>query len=99
MLTSLDIISLFKTARGSYSLIVCLPTDDDMFCLREAILAIIYSISLGADAGCLSRLILSDAAYKRSLVTSVGFDRLSGAFKSYDPNIADDAKDGIRKKR
>ena len=99
MLTSLDIISLFKTAWESYSPIVGPPTDDNMVRLREAILTILYSISLGADAGCPSRLILSDAAYKRSLATNVGFDRMSGAFKSYDPEIANDATDGVRKKR
>ena len=70
-----------------------------MVCLREAILTILYSVSLGANSGCPSRLILSGVAYKRSLATSVGFDSMSGAFKSYDPDIADDATDGVLKKR
>ena len=37
--------------------------------------------------------------YKRSLATSVGFDRMSGAFKSYNPDIDDDATDGVCRKR
>ena len=48
--------------------------------LREAILTILYSISLGADAGFLSGLILTDAAYKRSLDTTVSFEPMIGAF-------------------
>ena len=82
MPTSSDIISLFKTAWESYSPIVGPPTDDNMVCLREAILTILYSISLGADTGCLSGLILADVAYKRSIATNAGFDSMSGAFKS-----------------
>ena len=70
-----------------------------MFRLCKAILIILYSISPGADSGCPSRLILSNAAFNRSLTTSVGFDRISGAFKSYDPDIADDAMEGVCKKR
>ena len=67
--------------------------------LREAILTILYSISLGADAGCPSGLILFEAEYKRLLATDVVFDRMSGAYKSYDPDIANDATDGLRNKR
>ena len=51
MSTSSEIISLFNTARESYASIVGPPTYDNMVRLREAILAIIYSISLGADTG------------------------------------------------
>ena len=67
--------------------------------LREAILTILYSISLGADADRPSGLILADAAYKRSLAPGVVFDSMSGAFKSYDPGIAADATDDVQKKR
>ena len=98
MSTSLDIIPFFKTAWESYPPIVGSPTDDDMVRLREAILTIMNSISLGADAGCLSGFILTDEVYKRSLATSIGFDSMSGAFKSYYPDIADDATDGVQKK-
>ena len=99
MSTSLDIISLFKTAWESYPPIVGPPTDDVMVCLYEAILTILYSISLGANAGCPSGLILSDAVYRRSLATSVGFNSMSGAFKSYNPDMADNSTDGVCKKR
>ena len=60
---------MFNTAWENYSLIVSPPTDNDMVRLRKAILVILYSISLGADAGFPSRLILANAAYKRSLRT------------------------------
>ena len=95
----MDIISLSKTAWENYSPIVDPPTDDDMVGLREAILTILYSIFLGANAGCPSRLILSDAAYKHSLATSIGFDSMSGAFKSYNMDIADNSTDSVCKKR
>ena len=49
--------------------------------LREAILAILYSISLVANTGCLSGLILANAAYKRSLGTTGSFDHIIGDFK------------------
>ena len=55
--------------------------------LCEAILAILYSVSLGANALCPSGLILTNVAYKRSLVTTVSFDPMIGAFKSYDLSI------------
>ena len=67
--------------------------------LRKAILTILYSISLSANVGCPSGLILSDAAYKQSLATNTGFDSMSGTFKSYDPDIADNATYGVCKKR
>ena len=98
MSTSSDIISLFKTAWGRYSPIVGPPTDDNMVHLHKAILTILYSISLGADAGYPSGLILTNVTYKRSLSASVGFDSMSGAFKSYNPNIADDDTDGVQNK-
>ena len=47
----LDIISLFNTAQESYAPIVGPPTDNDMVRLCEAILTILYSISLDANAG------------------------------------------------
>ena len=99
MSTSSDIISLFKTVWESYSPMVGPPTDDNMVHLHEAILPILYSISLGANAGCPSGLILANTAYKHLLATSVGFDSMSDAFKSYDPDIADDATNGVRKKQ
>ena len=99
MSTSSEIISLFKTACESYSPIVGPPTDDDMVRLCKAILTILYSISLGADAVFPSGFILTDAVYKRSLASSVGFDSMIGAFKYCDSDIADDATDGVRKKR
>ena len=67
MSTSYEIISLFNTAWERYSPIIGPTTDDDMVRLCEAILTILYSISLGADAGFPSGLILTDAAYKRTL--------------------------------
>ena len=91
MSTSSDIISLFNTARESYAHIIGPPTDDDMVRLCEAILTILYSISLGADAGFPSGLILTDAAYKRSFGTTMGFGCMIGAYKLYDPSIEDDA--------
>ena len=51
----------------------------------------LYSISLGIDAGCPLGLILTGAAYKRSLETTVVFDCMIGAYKSYDSSIKDDA--------
>ena len=99
MSTSSNIMSVFKIVWESYPLIVGPPTDNNMVRLREAILTILYSISLVADAVCPSGLILSDAAYKRSLATNVVFDSMGGAFKSYDPDITNDATDGLRKKR
>ena len=99
MSTSSDIISLFKTEWESYSPIAGPPTDDNMVHLCEAIITILYSIYLGANAGCPPGLILTDAAYKCSLATNVGFDSMSGAFKSYNPDISDDATGGVRKKR
>ena len=95
MSTSLDIISLLKTAWESYSPIVGPSTDDNMVRLSEAIFTILYSIFLGADVGCPSGLILIDAAYKRSLATRVGYDSMSGAFKSYDLNFADGKTDCV----
>ena len=74
MSTSSDIISLFKTAWERYAPIVGPPTDNDMVRLREAILTNLYSISLGADAGCPLVLILTNVSYKRSLRTTVGFN-------------------------
>ena len=65
--------------------------------LREAILTILFSISLGANAGCPSGLILANAAYKHSIGTTVSFDPMIGAFKSYDPRIKDDATDRLRR--
>ena len=97
MSTSSGIIFLFKTAWESYSPIVGPPTDNNMVCVCESILTILYSISLGANTGCLFGLILV-SAYKQSLATSVGFDSMSGAFKSYDPDIADDVTDCVQKK-
>ena len=82
ILTSSDIIYFFKTAWENYSPIVDPPTENDMVRLRKAIITILYSISLGANTGCLTGLILTDTAYKRSLATSLGFDSMSGAFKS-----------------
>ena len=99
MLTSSDIISLLKTAWGSYSPIVGPPTDDNTVRLLEAILTILYSIYLGANAGCPSGLVLYETAYKSSLATNVGFDKMSGVFKSYDPDISDDATDVLCTKR
>ena len=66
--------------------------------LREAIFTILYSISLGANADCPSGLILTDASYKLLLYTTVIFDLIIGAFKSYSPSIEDDATIGLRKK-
>ena len=99
MSTSSDIISLFKTAWESYFPIIGPPTDDDMVRLRESILTILYSIFLVASAGCLYGLILSNSAYKRSLATNVGFYSMSGAFKLYNPDIVNNATDGVSKKR
>ena len=65
--------------------------------LCEAILTILYSISISNNAGCLSGLILTDAAYKRSLGTTVSSEPIIGAFKSYDPSIKDDAIDRLGK--
>ena len=98
MSTSSDIISLFNTNQESYSPIVSPPTDNDMVRLCEAILTILFCISLGANVGCLMGIILTDVAYKRLLGTTVGFDCIIGAYKSYDPSIKDDATDGLRKK-
>ena len=50
MSTSSVIISLFKTAWGSYSPIVGPSMDNNMVRLLEAILTILYCISLGANA-------------------------------------------------
>ena len=72
--TSSDIISLFNTDQESYSPIVGPSTNSNMVCLREAVLTILYSISLGANSGCPSELIITDAAYKRSLGTIAVFD-------------------------
>ena len=96
MSTYSDIISLFNTARDSYASIVGTLTDDDMVRLREAILTILYSISLGANAGCLSGLILTNAAYNRLLGTTVSFNPMIGTFKLYGPSIKDDATDGLQ---
>ena len=97
-MTSSEIISLFNTARESYTPIVGPPTYDNIVCLRKAILTIFYYISLGADADCPSGLILTDAAYKCSLGTTMGFDCMISAYTFYDPSIKDDAIDGLRKK-
>ena len=98
MLTSSDIISLFNTSQESYSPIVVPPIDDDIVLLCKAILTTLYSIYLWSDADCLSRLILTNVAHKRSLGTAVRFNPMIGAFKSYDPSIHDDAKNGIQNK-
>ena len=66
--------------------------------LRKTILTILNYISLGADAGCLSGLMLNNAAYKLLLGITVSFDCMIGAYKSYDPSIEDDATDGLCKK-
>ena len=52
MSTSSDIISLFNTAWEIYAPIVGPPTDNNMVHLRDAIINILHSISLGAEAGC-----------------------------------------------
>ena len=96
MSTSSDINSLFNKARESYAPIVGPPTYDNMVRLQEAILTILYSISLGANAGCLSGLILTDAAYNRFLGTTVRFNPMIDTFKSYDPSIKDDATNELR---
>ena len=62
MLTSSDIISLFNTARESYAPIVGPQIDDNMVRLCQAILTILYYISLVFNADYLSGLILTDAA-------------------------------------
>ena len=95
MLTSLYIISMFNTAQESYVPIVGPPTNNDIVHLREAILTILYSISLGANAGCPLGFILTDAAYKLSIRKTVGFDFMIGAYKSYNPSIEDDATDRL----
>ena len=95
MSTFLDIVSLFNTAQESYAPIVGPPTDDNMVRLRKAVLTILYSISLGSNAGFPSGLILTNMAYKRSLRTNVGFDCMISAYKLYDPSIKDDATDGL----
>ena len=64
--------------------------------LREAILTITYSISLGADVGCPSGIILIDVAYKLSLSTNMSFDHMISAFKLYNPSIKDNATDGLQ---
>ena len=97
MSNPLDIISMFNIYQESYTPIVVPQTDNNMFCPRDVILTILYSISLGADTGCPSGLILTDAAYKHSLGTTVVFDYMIGAYKLYDPSIEDDAANGIRK--
>ena len=66
--------------------------------LCEAILTILYSISLGTNTGCPLGLILINTACKFSLGTTVGFDFMIGAYKLYDPSIEDDVSDGLRKK-
>ena len=71
MSTSSDIISLYKTAWESYSPIVGPSMDDNIVRLLEATLDILYSIYLGANAGFLSGLVLSETAYKSSLATNV----------------------------
>ena len=97
MSISSDIISMLNTALESYAPIVIPPTDDDMVRLSEAILTTLYSIYLGDNAGCPSELILTDAAFKCSLVTTVRLDHTIGAFKSYNPSIGDDTTDRLRK--
>ena len=97
MSTSSDIIFRFNTARERYAPIVGPPTDDDMVRLFEAILTILYSISLGANSGYSSGLILTYTTYKLSLGTTVSFDPMLGAFKLYDPSIEDDATNGLLK--
>ena len=91
MSTSSYIISLFNTVRESYAPIAVPPTGDDMVRLRKAILTILYSISLGANAGCPYRLILTYTAYKLLLGTTVIFDPMIGTFKSYAPSIEDNS--------
>ena len=98
MLTSSDIISLFNTSQESYAAIVGPLTDYNIVRLCEAIRTIFYSISLGADGGCPSVLILADAAYKCSLGTTVSFNPMIGASKLYNPSIEDDATNKIRNK-
>ena len=95
MLTSSDIIYLLNIARESYTFIIGTPSDNDVVRLPEAILTIIYSIYLGADAGCPPGLILAYAAYTRSLGTIMGFDCMIDAYKLYDPSIEYDATDGL----
>ena len=97
MSTSSDIIYLFNTAQENYTPIVGPTTDDNTVRLREAILAILYSISLGDDAGFPAGLILTDTAYKRLLVKTVGFDCMISPYKSYDPSIEENATDRLRK--
>ena len=64
MLNSSKSISLFNTDQESYAPIVGPRTDNSMVRLHEAIFTILYSISLGANAGCPPGLILINAAYK-----------------------------------
>ena len=98
MSTSSDILSLFNTAKESYTPIVGLQTDNDMVRLCKAIITILYSISLGTNSDCPLRLILINTSYKRSLGTTVGFNCTIGAYKLYNPSIKDDATDGLRKR-
>ena len=51
--TSSNIISLFNTNQEMYAPIIGPPTDNDMVCLCEAILTMLYSISLGSNTSCL----------------------------------------------
>ena len=92
------IISLFNTDQESYAPIIGPPTDENMVRLREAILTILYSISLGTDEGCPSGIILTDAAYKCSIETNVSFDPIIGASKLYNPSIKDNSTNGLRQK-
>ena len=78
MSTSSDIISLFNTAWESYTPIVGPPTDNDTDHLCKSILTILYFVSLGADTGCPLGLILTNAAYKYLLGTTVGFNCMIG---------------------
>ena len=98
MSTSSDIISLFNTDWESCAPIVSPPTNDNMVRLCEAILTILYSISLGTDEGCPSGIILTDAAYKCSIETNVSFDPIIGASKLYNPSIKDNSTNGLRQK-
>ena len=58
--------------------------------LCEATITVLYSISLVANAGCPSGLILTVAAYKSSIGTTVSCNSMIGALKSYFPSIEDD---------
>ena len=86
MLSVSNIILIFNTDLEAFSTIEGSPRDNDMVLLRNTLLNTCLSVHcVVTDASCISGVVLSNEAYKRSHETT--FDRILDPLAAYNPNI------------